>query len=193
MKNRREKMMFGILAVVLLLTAWTYRPRNLWNRAKGTFAPSIQVKNIQAEVLPLLLAELERDAPAYEAFERNLFGYGRDPVDPAILEKQRLEAERLRLLALEAQKRAAEEQEKPKGPPPAPVKILPPFGMKFMGYIGPLADKIAIFRDGKNFLAARQGDILKDKFIIGNIMFDSVEIGHLGYGDVETIPMEPRN
>jgi len=72
------------------------------------------------------------------------------------------------------------ERPKPRQPPrPKP----PNFDMEYLGSFGPEGRRIAVFSDKEDILNALEGDVLNDKFIVGPIGFESVEMGFVGFPD----------
>ena len=144
------------------------------------------------------LEALVQVAGTYEGGGRNLFDYGViKPPGPTPEELARLaeerrkreqeererqaEAERLRKEAMARQSSQARDEARraaQDATPPPPAKPVPPaIDLKFIGVIGDPADKIAIFLDGKDFLLAQEGDVVKEQFQIMKISYDTLQMG----------------
>jgi hypothetical protein len=82
----------------------------------------------------------------------------------------------------------------PKAPPPrpaqqanaAPPKPRPPaIDFRYLGSFGPKERKIAVFSDTNEIFNALQGDVIKQKFVVVGIGYESADIGFVGF------PSEP--
>ncbi len=65
-------------------------------------------------------------------------------------------------------------------PPP------PPFDRTYIGYFGPAATPVAVFRKGNQVEVGVQGDVLNDTFVIRHVGLQSVTIGFVGYPEEVT-------
>jgi len=77
-------------------------------------------------------------------------------------------------------------------PPPPPKPIPPPITYKFIGYVGPSENKIAILHDGTDILFVRQGEKVGGQFKILEIGYESIKFGYLDpkfKGETTTLPM----
>ncbi len=146
------------------------------------------------------LALLTQQPGDYDGGGRNLFDYGRIvPPPPSaeelarrarLAEEARLlaeeerkrreeEQERLRLEALERQKKLAAERRNAPKLLPEPAKPVPPnFPYRFIGVLGESESKIAIFLDADDFLLAKEGEDVKEDFRIVRIGYDTLQIGY---------------
>jgi hypothetical protein len=133
----------------------------------------------------------------YKGGGRNLFDYGvivpppPTPEELARMEEERRrreeeerqrreEAERLRQEALERQReeaRKAAERAAREPPPPPPKPVPPAIDVTFIGVIGEPENKIAIFLDGKDYLLAKEGEVVKGKFRVQKISYDTLQMG----------------
>jgi hypothetical protein len=211
----RQKVLLGILAAVLLIVGWIYlvpggdddAPVRGTGRASGGVDPDSGVASAPARaaagvvsagnpgaasgqtvqtVDTLHLDALGRTPPSFRT--------GRDPwrfVEPppppppaphkpsaAELRAQQEAAEAARRLAEEQARRAAEEAARPKPPP---------FTWSYLGNFGPPQQRIAVFTDGQRVWNARQGDTLENKFIVAQIGYESVDIGFVGFPQVQPL------
>ncbi len=62
-------------------------------------------------------------------------------------------------------------------PPP------PPFTLPYLGWLGPRAKPVAVFRDGNDVLVVPVGSVVKDVFVVRDVGPTTVTIGYLGYPD----------
>ncbi len=147
------------------------------------------------QIYPVNWSILMAVRPTYDPAGRNIFQFGKPP-KPKVpvptpeeikaIEAARIRAEKERLAALEAARRAREAQASqpqaaadsiPVTPPPPPKPKPPRVTYKFIGYIGPPEQKIAVLHDGKDLIFARQGDQLGDAFRILEIGYESIKFG----------------
>lgn len=150
------------------------------------------------------LALLTQQTGDYDGSGRNLFDYGRImPAPPSAEElarraleaeearkraEEEREAERLRLEALREdalRKQKALAEGRRDAPPPVPKEpakpakpVAPDFPYKFIGVLGEADSRIAIFLDDNDFLLAKEGEDVKEKFHIVRIGYDTLQIGY---------------
>ncbi len=65
----------------------------------------------------------------------------------------------------------------PTGPQPPPVDVV------YLGSFGPRHRPLAVFSDGSDIYNALQGDVLKEKFIVEQVGYESVDLGFVGFPD----------
>ncbi|HVT18392.1 MAG TPA: hypothetical protein VHQ90_19725 [Thermoanaerobaculia bacterium] len=82
--------------------------------------------------------------------------------------RRRLAEEQARLAAIEAAK-------------PHP----PQFTLTYLGSFGPPERRIAVFSDGQSIFNVQAGQVLAGKFIVVRIGFESVDVGFVGFNDVQ--------
>ncbi len=132
---------------------------------------------------------LAHDAPEQEAGIRDLFKYSPRPPSAAEVARLRAEAaaraaaakraaEQAAILA-EQQRKADEERAKEAvlHPQPPPPPQPPPINVRYLGYLGPKDDKIAVFEDGKDMALARKGEIVASQFRVVDIKSQTVVMG----------------
>lgn len=183
----REMVMLGILGAGGLLYVW-YASQQAVSELGGTGSGESSEVGLAAGAPRVELALLSTIGEHYNPQGRDLFKYSKKPPTAAELaeaERRRLEAERLARLRAEAEAaRAAEllaqqqqQQSRPTPPPvergPRPPRIL----FKYIGYLGPKTDRIAVFSDGEEVLLARAGETVQDDFRVVEIGFESVVMG----------------
>ena len=86
-----------------------------------------------------------------------------------------------------------------RGPPPtgaAPPRRQrrnpPPINYKFIGYVGPSENKIAVLHDGTDLIFVRQGEKIGGQFKILEIGYESIKFGYTDprfRGETTTLPM----
>ena len=183
-ESKRTQVMLGVLGLLSVVFLWRQfggndapAQRQVDNvtraqriNARGRRAATAQSGRAGGELVPLELARLEH-RPAEYSPGRDLFQYSRDlpKVDmaPKTPEPVKKRAE-------------APKPERAKRPPkPKP----PPIDVEFLGSFGPAGRKIAVFMDNNDILNALEGDVLNEKFIVGPIGYESVEMRFVGFPD----------
>jgi len=179
--SRREVILAGALLAVVL--GW------LWLRTEDPFAAGVSPADLEQTVdlsdAPSVRMDLlaSRDV-GFDQGGRDLFKYGQKPLtaeDLAELERRRLAQEAAERARQEAEKRRREEAAK--APPPQPARnvprgpVTPRIDLKYLGYLGPKDDRIAVFVDGQEIVLAREGEVVKDDFRVVEIQYESVVMG----------------
>lgn len=146
-------------------------------KGEGSRPPTVRVDLLAAR------------AEAYDANGRDLFKYSQRPPSAEEVRRSREEAARRQKEMEEANQRAAlaaarwqqEEKERVKEavlhPQPPPPPAPPPIDLRYLGYLGPKDDRIAVFEDGKNLLVARKGEVVKDQFRVVEVKWETVVLG----------------
>ena len=210
--RQRQKVLLGVLGVLLLIVGWVYLvpgdddavPRRAAGRTAGAIdsdagvavapAPAlarpaagvfavVSASDAAQAVVPLRLAALSRTPPGFTT--------GRDPwrfvePPPPPPPKPRVpSAAELRAMreAEEARQRQAAEAARLAAIEAARPKP-PPFTWSYLGNFGPPGQRIAVFSDGQRVWNARQGETLEHKFIVAQIGYESVDIRFVGFPDV---------
>jgi len=69
-------------------------------------------------------------------------------------------------------------------PPPPPAKPQPPpVDVQYLGSFGPSAAPIAVFTDGEEIYNVRQGGVIKGKFQVVQIGYESADLSFVGFPD----------
>jgi hypothetical protein len=71
-------------------------------------------------------------------------------------------------------------------PPPTPTPKPPEIGFKFIGSFGPKEHPIAVVQQGEQVLNVRAGDTLFGKFILRKVGYESIDVGFVGFPETET-------
>jgi hypothetical protein len=156
-----------VLVVVLLVFAGL-----LWYRMSGGSAGDSRaaaVERAREALEPGEVIALRLGAPhageAINAPSRNLFAYvveRRPPPPPP---------------APRATPPPAPRERKPARPRPPEVDVT------YLGSFGPEARRIAVFLDGEEVVNAKVGDVLKGKFIVEAIGYESADLKFVGFPD----------
>ncbi|HXH28081.1 MAG TPA: hypothetical protein VNL37_03485, partial [Candidatus Polarisedimenticolia bacterium] len=90
----------------------------------------------------------------------------------------------------QVQQQAQQQAQQPPPPPPRPQP--PPVPYRFIGYVGPPEHKIAVLYDGTDFIFARRGEVVGEKFRILDIGYETIKVGFTDpqfKGETQTVPM----
>jgi hypothetical protein len=178
-KRRQLMLLFGLLAllgfVVLrsLAPGWSLGSRGGRGRAEGAEL-GVSASAVQA-VEQVDLAALDPQPGAFSP-GRDPFRFS-EPPRPAAPPPPPPPAPRP-AQQREAPQTAQRQQTPPKPRPPA-------IDFRYLGSFGPKERKIAVFIDESEIYNARQGDVVKDRFLVVNIGFESADIGFVEF------PSEP--
>ena len=59
----------------------------------------------------------------------------------------------------------------------------PPIDVIYLGSFGPRYRPLAVFSDGNDIYNALEGDVVKEKFIVEQVGYESVDLGFVGFPD----------
>ena len=212
LKERQKEIILGALLVAIAFVVW----QNLGGGPGGPGGappagggPRIDLPGIKMPQVDW--AALSAPRPVYDPSGRNIFQFGAIPPPPppkltpeeeaaikAAQEQARLERERQEQLLREQQAQAATQQAAQQAalasqpPPPPPKPQPPPINYKFIGYVGPSENKIAVLHDGTDLIFVRQGEKIGGQFKILEIGYESIKFGYTDSrfkGETTTLPM----
>lgn len=188
--NSREKTLLGVLAAAGIIVFWMTRPGE--PGADAADPGKRPAKQVALPAPPVVRMELvEREVDPLADGGRDLFKYTQRP--PSARELARLR-EQARLAKIEADRIAklqAEQAERDRklaeqraieiaaNPPPPPKPMPPAIAFKYIGYLGPKDDRIAVFDDGGETLLAKRGETVREQFRVVDIRYESVVIGYV--------------
>ncbi len=171
----REKLMLGILVLLAPFVVWKYlKPAllDLANRGSSGIGRLAGVQPRAAarkEIKGLQLAALEKQGGEYEP-DRNIFRYGEKPKPPpppppppppVVERKPRVTA-----------------------PPQPVVPRPPPLDVALIGIFGPERKRVAVLTDDQGMLInALEQQVIREKFIVHEIGYESVEFKFIGFPD----------
>ena len=176
--NPRETRLVAV-AVVLLAAIVALRLR-----ANAGSAGAAGKAGADAKLDALPRIDLQRvDAPphASKAGERDIFEYGRAPVVQAeATPPPEVEARPVPMVNLD--------------PTPPPVPTLPPLNLKFIGSLDNARGlKVAVLVTEKNeILTGKVGEIVANRYKIGKIGFESVDLEDVTSGQNRRIPLRSK-
>jgi len=171
--ERRQKLLLGVLLALLIFVGWRQAGRFFGgagrSQAVGAAARGGATGGALERVVELRLDDLDRHRGKYEP--------GRDPfrfAPPPTAERS------------PQSDRAAPPRPVAKRPPPAsestvdPLR-LPPIDLVYLGNFGPAERRIAVFSDGEEIFNAMIGDVLKERFEVVGIGYESADLGYVDF------------
>ena len=188
--STREKMLGVVALIVLLMMLWNYVPLLFRGGEDAPLRAARLAESSETVSVEILrIDELDAPRPRYEGAERNPFNFGRIPAPPSERKQRQEELQQQRREQAARDHELQEERRKRQEEGEATVMVDMNFVMPFIGYVGPPNDEIAIFRDGKTFIFAKRGEILKKKFVLVDIGYESVEIRVAGTQQTKRYPL----
>jgi hypothetical protein len=76
-------------------------------------------------------------------------------------------------------------------PPPTPTPPPPEISFKFIGTFGPKAQPIAVLSQGGEIVNAREGEVVFGRFIVKKIGYESIDVGFVGWTDSRRLGLSP--
>ncbi|MDX1644962.1 MAG: hypothetical protein R3244_11455 [Thermoanaerobaculia bacterium] len=167
--------------VVLLLTLVALGIFYLWSESSarvGAAGPEMatttgaRIAGARQRVMRVASAELDRPSAEF-SLGRNLFAYGQPPRSDAPVEKKPPVKKKP-----EPQPEPATTTEPPK-PQPPPVDVI------YLGNFGRPGHRIAVFSDADAVYNAQVGDVVKEKFRLVHIGYESADLAFVGFPEAE--------
>jgi len=170
--SAREYTLLGVLAVAALTVLW-FRDDN---RLFGGSAEEERLPLPSGEAPLVNMGHLVAEAEPFDPDGRNLFLYYTPPppkvkapprpkVDPAAAERARRQAQ-LRRAPQPTQDR------------PTAALRPPVVQFKYLGFLGPKDQKLAVFEKGEDLTLAAVGDVLEEQFRLVSFKYEGVVIGY---------------
>jgi len=209
---KRKEIMLGVLLVLLVVVFWKTMTGDGTVIGSGSrlYGAGGRVDYAAKKLFPVPWNLLTSARPTYDPEGRNIFQFGAPPPPPPrqisqaeqnTIDDARRRAEQARLEAMNRAK-APPPQAAPPPPPPQqttppppaepPAPTPPPINYKFIGYLGPPQNKIAVLHDGTEMVFVSSGDELDEKFRILDIGYESIKFGFLDpqfKSESRTLPM----
>lgn len=212
LKARGKEIILGVLLVAIAATVWRQLGSDSSAPSPATSArragPGGKGADLAAlKLVPVDWAALNAARPTY-VLGRNIFQFGSipAPTPPPLTEAEKQAIEAARAAAQKAQEDAArlateqavtqaaqtlaQQQAIANLPPPRPQP--PGIAYKFIGYIGPPEQKIAVLHDGTDMIFVHRGDVLGKQFKVLEIGYESIKFGYTDpqfKGESQTLPM----
>jgi hypothetical protein len=193
--RRKQILLLALLVVLALVTWWRLGPRFFGEghagprgaRGIGSASGSVRAKRAALpEVVELRLEDLEAVSGDLEP--------GRDPFharqpEPTPKPPPAPDQSALRA-AMERARLAAEAQEQAGAEIVRAVPRPPPVDIVFLGSFGPDRKRYAVFTDGSEIFNAGEGEVLKDKYVVVRIGFESADLGFVGFPEAPAQRLE---
>ena len=176
-------LLLGLLGIVLAVAAWRYLPS--FGGGPGFTRTTVgDLRSTTIDVVELAAYTLDQPPPPSSP-TRDPWSFGSRPAPEAALD----EPEAPPPPAPEPVRPAIPETPAPQ--PPAPEQIgpaLPPVDVFYIGSFGRSDNPIAVFVDAdKSIFNALEGDLVKDKFEVQNIGYESVDLLFVGFPDEQPV------
>jgi len=160
----------AILAVVVLAVRW--------GSDRTPLASGPKAADGKTEALPRIdLARLEAEPREVKAGQRDIFEFGRPPAPPITAREPEPEPVMAEVV-----------------PTPVPTPQLPPLNVKFIGSLDDSRGlKVAILLTDKNELLTGQvGEVVANRYRIGKIGFESVDLEDVTSGSTRRIALRSK-
>jgi hypothetical protein len=133
------------------------------------------------------LARLELTAVSYDSKARNLFAYYTPPPPPRPAPPPRVETK-------VTQREAAPQTvvQRPPTPPKAEPKPPRP-NFRYIGFLGPKDNKIAVLEQGEEVLLAAIGEVIQEQYMVVDFKYEMLVIGYTSEqwaGKTTDLPMK---
>jgi hypothetical protein len=183
--ERRQKILLGILAMLALILAWRWlgSPGSPLGGARDAGATAGGLGADQQLIQGLPELKVHTSLGVAYAPQRNLFDFTKCQAEIQAEEERQRKAREAKVLkakrAEEQRKRQVEAKREAEGPRVVTPRAPEP-RFTYLGYLGELEDKIAIFEkrgsEGEIMLA-KVGDVVETEFVVREIDWDRVELG----------------
>lgn len=203
--SRRQIILLATLGIAVLAWLWSsWSGQGPETKSAAARAASAKKDLAMATVPVVHMDQLDKAVVNYDATGRDLFKYSQRPPSwgqvrqmraaaAAAAKAQKEAEERARLAALERQKQEEERREYERlHPTPPPPPQPPAITFRFLGFVGPPADRIAAFEENDQTFVAKKGEIVKKAFRIDEIKYESVVISFVDpqfKGQVREMPL----
>ncbi len=183
--GRPNPLLLGLLGIVVVVAAWRYLP-SFGGGPGFTRTTAGDLRSTTIDVVELAAYTLDQPPPASSP-TRDPWSFGSRPAPETALPELETapppEPERPAIpetpAPLTIPETAAPE---PIGPAPPPIDIF------YIGSFGRSDNPIAVFIDAdKSIFNALEGDLVKDKFEVQNIGYESVDLLFVGFPDEQPV------
>lgn len=182
-RERRLLLLLAAAAVALLIRAlWpSAAPADVANapapRSTAPHGRAARAGELPDRVVVVATDRLDQQPPSFEV-GRDLFHFAPPPPPPGPTPAELAEMRR----TSEQRARAAREAALTEAARPHPPEI----DVRYIGSFGPATRRIAVFVDGAGggLLNARVGEVLKGKFVLARIGYESVDLKYVDFPDL---------
>lgn len=171
--SRRVVVLVLVLVALGVFYLWSESPGGLGAAGSGvTAARGARGGSAGERVLRLVSAELDRPSAEF-SLGRNLFAYGSVPrPEPPAKQEEKPPPKK-------------KPDPRPESPPTPPEPQPPPIDVIYLGNFGRPGHRIAVFSDAEGVYNAQVGDVVKEKFRLVHIGYESADLGFVGFPDAE--------
>ena len=183
--ERRKQLILAALVLALLFVGWRQVRQGSFGAATATDGTTAGlplsavarngIGNGEPLVVELRVADLEQEPGDY-APGRDPFRFGAPPPPPP---PPPPEPDPDELRRAEEALAALESPEEIVPPKPVPPQV----DVVYLGSFGSEKRRLAVFSDGKVIFNVLEGGVVKEKFIVVRIGFESVDVGFVGFPD----------
>lgn len=183
--SRPNPLLLGLLGIVVVVAAWRYLP-SFGGGPGFTRTTAGDLRSTAIDVVELAAYTLDQPPPASSP-TRDPWSFGNRPAPEAALPELETapppEPERPAIPETPAPITMPETPApEPIGPAPPPIDIF------YIGSFGRSDNPIAVFIDAdKSIFNALEGDLVKDKFEVQNIGYESVDLLFVGFPDEQPV------
>ena len=181
--SRPNPLLLGLLGIVVVVAAWRYLP-SFGSGPGFTRTTAGDLRSTAIDVVELAAYTLDQPPPPSSP-TRDPWSFGSRPAPAATVAEPETapppEPERPAIPETPAP-RAIPETPEPVGPAPPPIDVF------YIGSFGRSDNPIAVFIDAdKSIFNALEGDLVKDKFEVQNIGYESVDLLFVGFPDEQPV------
>lgn len=175
--NRPRPLLLVLLAVVAVIAAWRYLP-SFGGGPGFTRTTHADLQSTTIEVVELAAHTLDESPPEVTA-TRDPWSFGSRPAPERPVPETTVPEPKPIAVQPVVPVRPAPQPAAPKpiGPRPPAVDIV------YLGTMGRDDDPVAVFSDGSEIYNALTGDLVKDRFQVHRIGYESVDLVFVGFPD----------
>lgn len=168
----REYFFIGVLAAIAVVYLLYRDEGRLFGGGREE-----QKKSGPMGIAPIIqLAQLSAEPEDYDPKGRNLFEYYTPP-------PPKRKAPVVKKPVVKKPPTTVAQRSQPRKVNPNRVQqpqLRPPnINFKYLGYLGPKTDKIAVFEHGEEMLLAREGEVVEEDFLLVEFKYESVVMGYV--------------
>ncbi len=183
--SRPNPLLLGLLGIVVVVAAWRYLP-SFGGGPGFTSTTAGDLRSTAIDVVELAAYTLDQPPPPSSP-TRDPWSFGSQPAPETALAETETpppepEPERPVIPETPTPTAIPETPAEPLGPKPPPIDVF------YIGSFGRSDNPIAVFIDAdKSIFNALEGDLVKDKFEVQNIGYESVDLLFVGFPDEQPV------
>lgn len=183
--SRPNPLLLGLLGIVVVVAAWRYLP-SFGGGPGFTSTTAGDLRSTSIDVVELAAYTLDQPPPPTSP-TRDPWSFGSQPAPKTALAETETpppepEPEPPVIPETPTPSAIPETPAEPLGPKPPPIDVF------YIGSFGRSDNPIAVFIDtDKSIFNALEGDLVKDKFEVQNIGYESVDLLFVGFPDEQPV------